>query len=537
MHITLFNNSAEMNVVDKTNSLSRIVKMDGTLRDVCNITSPAIIIELDPDILRQQILSHKFVIDDDSNDVLDDNLDNVIYSVIAQIPTANYCFIDEFNRYYYINDIETINNHLYKLYMTCDVLMSYKDKIKDLSCFVLRNEYLYNTLLKDEFEPLENITELDEHNIAGGSNRFNIIADSFPIDEMTNLYFVSFVRQDLTPRTDTFYRTSPAIHGLPAIPYGTSIYNGSIETVLMTAVDMREFIYQLNNRDKMSILINVCRIPMLTNHTISLFSNDSALAKRSRILIDSSYTFTSSKSMYTVYCNPYIEIVNDIGYSITNPTFLDYEPYSQYEMYIPFIGWINVRAEDCINKTLSLVYTFNAIDGSAYVRLLTNDKLIYTANCQLGSNFSFSSDNHYQNNILRQQTAIQMLLGVSSSITNTLKTPNTFNTGGLGVVGSIANGVLNEAKIVDKYNTTVASGNDGETTSLIAKIRRIKKHSRLSDLNSYCKLYGKPLQETKILRDLTGFTVVGSVHVENISTATKNELSQIESLLKSGVIL
>lgn len=41
---------------------------------------------------------------------------------------CNYCFLSEFNRYYFIRDIE-VSRNVYIVYLECDVLESYKDDI------------------------------------------------------------------------------------------------------------------------------------------------------------------------------------------------------------------------------------------------------------------------------------------------------------------------------------------------------------------------------------------------------------------------
>ena len=42
---------------------------------------------------------------------------------------CNYCFISEFDRYYFIRSIESMNNNLWGLRLECDVLESFKDDI------------------------------------------------------------------------------------------------------------------------------------------------------------------------------------------------------------------------------------------------------------------------------------------------------------------------------------------------------------------------------------------------------------------------
>lgn len=54
------------------------------------------------------------------------------------ISQYNYCYIDIFHRYYYINDIELSTGHIFKLYLTVDVLMSHKDGIKNMVCILDR---------------------------------------------------------------------------------------------------------------------------------------------------------------------------------------------------------------------------------------------------------------------------------------------------------------------------------------------------------------------------------------------------------------
>ena len=49
--------------------------------------------------------------------------------VLKNYSSGNYCFIKEFNRYYYINDIRVLNGGLYQLQLDVDVLMTYKKEI------------------------------------------------------------------------------------------------------------------------------------------------------------------------------------------------------------------------------------------------------------------------------------------------------------------------------------------------------------------------------------------------------------------------
>ena len=47
----------------------------------------------------------------------------------STIATANYCYLESFKRYYFIDTIHRFNAHLLQVRLTSDLLMTYKDKI------------------------------------------------------------------------------------------------------------------------------------------------------------------------------------------------------------------------------------------------------------------------------------------------------------------------------------------------------------------------------------------------------------------------
>lgn len=53
---------------------------------------------------------------------------------------ANYCYIEEFSRYYYIKDITLMRGHRCKLSLYIDVLMTYSTAIRECSGVITRSE-------------------------------------------------------------------------------------------------------------------------------------------------------------------------------------------------------------------------------------------------------------------------------------------------------------------------------------------------------------------------------------------------------------
>jgi len=111
MTINLYRCSADNRVVDKTNYLSDLVTLN------CEMVNTDI---LDPTIK----LSSSYL-------------------------TYNYAYIPSFNRWYFVRGNDTIEGtHIFK-FCHVDVLMTYKEEIKNLECLIVRQENLKNNNLPD----------------------------------------------------------------------------------------------------------------------------------------------------------------------------------------------------------------------------------------------------------------------------------------------------------------------------------------------------------------------------------------------------
>ena len=118
MTITLYKTSDENSRVVKT--LTDNISMTGNIVEETNVISPSILI-----------------------------------SNIENIASYNYCFITEFGRYYYIKEIISVRNGIWRLNLRVDVLMTYSDGIKNLNAIVMRQQNQVNLLLDDGYIPIQ----------------------------------------------------------------------------------------------------------------------------------------------------------------------------------------------------------------------------------------------------------------------------------------------------------------------------------------------------------------------------------------------
>ena len=65
-----------------------------------------------------------------------------------------YCYISDFDRYYFVKSITLLTGQRIQIDLSVDVLMTYKEEIKNLTVNVLRYENIEPTFLTDNRIPL-----------------------------------------------------------------------------------------------------------------------------------------------------------------------------------------------------------------------------------------------------------------------------------------------------------------------------------------------------------------------------------------------
>lgn len=68
---------------------------------------------------------------------------------IPSLKNANYMYIPDFNRYYFINDIKSIRNGLIEISGHVDVLQTYASQIRSNTAIIKRNANSWNLYIED----------------------------------------------------------------------------------------------------------------------------------------------------------------------------------------------------------------------------------------------------------------------------------------------------------------------------------------------------------------------------------------------------
>ena len=114
MTIKIYQNKSARNVVDKNIGTAIQTFANAQIKDQCSVTDPVIIL-----------------------------------SNFTGALTGNYMYIQEFGRYYYINNIE-IEHQRIIIYAHTDVLMTYQSQILLMNAYIKRNRDKWNLYVPDK---------------------------------------------------------------------------------------------------------------------------------------------------------------------------------------------------------------------------------------------------------------------------------------------------------------------------------------------------------------------------------------------------
>lgn len=231
--------------------------------------------------------------------------------------------------------------------------------------------------------------------------------------------------------------------------------------------------------------------------------------------------------------------------------FLDYAPYTSIELFLPYIGFINIDPQLVLGKITYIDYVADIATGkcTAFISVAEgsaseNKEIIMTCDGTIGHELQIGGGQGAE--IARNM--LKLGVGVTAGVVTAVATSGASTALQAGEVGAKASAVATGASILG--NTAVNAITAGQvhitkggvsqpTVSAYAPQTpyAIITRPNIITPSTYNHDYGKPSGKSAVLGSLTGFTVVDSIHVEGLATATSDEVAEVERLLKQGVIL
>ena len=199
----------------------------------------------------------------------------------------------------------------------------------------------------------------------------------------------------------------------------------------------------------------------------------------------------------------------------------DYQPYTQLQLYCPFSGYHDIDTDVCMSNSLNLRYNFDILSGTYIAYLLVNNSVMYQWSGQALTVLPTSAYNI--------DALIKGALATTASFAGAVATG--------GALAPIA-GAMTVASVTS-MKPNISHGGDVSSSAALLSVRQphiIIKRPKQVLPSDYNKTSGYPAMYTATLSDLTGYTEIYNIHLEDMS-CTDNEKSEIERLLKEGVII
>lgn len=422
MDIILYDLDCEDIVIDKSQYMKNSLAVRGTFREGCSLTHPSLLI---------------------SNDKFHND-----YQGLTTPVNYNYLNIRELDRYYYIDNIYIENNGMWRLELTLDPLMSFKDYIYNLNAIISFIENNYDNLMtndiptrvKDKYEFISSIEPINLLPGAYGSTyaMISVIGnDNYQAGQSMPYYF--------NPPLDTFFKE----------PNGGMSYQGVVNSkyLIKSTVDkpftdeeyqksLEYFLHTIYNNDEIfSKVISIRLYPFQTFTFLRDITEEP--------YFDTSNSFTDERARYGIAVDSNLQpkwspiyiggnaVPNDckgiIVYNTINKklidefidctrlddTYLLYPPYKKYFLYLPYYGKVEIDYYAVVGKYIHIQYIIDYDTGYCTIFISAEEtknklddnfnkvghvNLLYQINTMLGVDIPLNTTN--MADIERRKSAI-----------------------------------------------------------------------------------------------------------------------------------
>lgn len=219
--------------------------------------------------------------------------------------------------------------------------------------------------------------------------------------------------------------------------------------------------------------------------------------------------------------------------------YLDYDPYTKSFIYLPYIGMHPVSTDDIMGRVIHIKYNVDILSGACTAFIESGGVVLYQFIGQVSSCIPITGDNF--------SSVINGVLGIAGSVgamvaTGGFAAPAAAAEAGLGTAytaghfisagAAIGQDVMNMKPSIEKSGAM--SGTGGIMGVQNPYLIMLRPNAAIPGGQN--QFLGYPAHITAKLDDLTGYTEVEMIHLENIP-CTEKEQEEILHYLAGGVIL
>lgn len=202
----------------------------------------------------------------------------------------------------------------------------------------------------------------------------------------------------------------------------------------------------------------------------------------------------------------------------------DYAPYTNIELYLPCIGFVQLDVGNVMRSSINITYTIDVLTGACIAEVNVkrdgSGGVLYSYSGNCASQYPLSSGSY--------MGIVSSVIGVAGSIVGTVASGGSLAPLALGATSGLLN-----AKTHVQHSGSL-SGNSGVMGGKIPYLIITRPQTNMAE--NYQHLQGVPSNTYVQLSACHGFVKVKNVNVQNI-IAESEELKEIKTLLLDGVII
>lgn len=202
----------------------------------------------------------------------------------------------------------------------------------------------------------------------------------------------------------------------------------------------------------------------------------------------------------------------------------DYSPYTNIELYLPCIGFVQLDVGNVMRSSINITYTVDVLTGACIAEVNVkrdgSGGVLYSYSGNCASQYPLSSGSY--------MGIVSSVIGVAGSIVGTVASGGSLAPLALGATSGLLN-----AKTHVQHSGSL-SGNSGVMGGKIPYLIITRPQTNMAE--NYQHLQGIPSNTYTQLSACHGFVKVKNVNVQNI-IAESGELEEIKTLLLDGVII
>lgn len=211
-----------------------------------------------------------------------------------------------------------------------------------------------------------------------------------------------------------------------------------------------------------------------------------------------------------------VQNIGSIAITEKYNNFLDYAPYTNVIIYLPYVGFKELDTNLVMGKTLSISYTVDIITGGCLCQIKSNNVKLYEFNGNMGIDIPITASNRAQ----VEAGYISSGIGIASSVASG------------NIVGAVTS-LINSAESQYHYAST-SSPNPMCVASTNRTCYVILDRPTYQTLKSFNHTRGKKCYLTKTINKLKGYTICDE-HIDLSGIrATDSEKEELVKILSSG---